>query len=134
MDLGGAKLSLQFLDFVALGVYLVALFAVGIYFSRKQRSEEMYFLAGRKMPWFLAGISVLATLLSTLSYLALPGEMIGKGVGFFYGFLGLALVIPIVNYIIIPALMRLPVTTNDRLCRDRACLPESPVDRAVYAR
>lgn len=111
MDLPPTDFHLRPLDIVALATYLIALFGVGIYFSRKQRSEEMYFLAGRKMPWFLAGISVLATLLSTLSYLSLPGEMIRNGVGFFYGFIGLALVIPIVNYIVIPALMRLPVTT-----------------------
>ena len=111
MDLPDPDFHLHPLYVVALTVYFLALLGVGIYFSRKQRSEEMYFLAGRKMPWFLAGISVLATLLSTISYLSLPGEMIKNGVGFFYGFIGLALVIPIVNYIIIPALMRLPVTT-----------------------
>jgi SSS family solute:Na+ symporter len=99
------------LDVGIIVVYFVALFALGIYMSRRQRSEEEYFLGGRKTPWFLAGVSVIASLLSTLTYLATPGEMIGHGTGYFYSQVALIAVIPAVTLIIIPALMRLPVTS-----------------------
>ena len=91
--------------------YLSGLFILGVYFSRRQTSEETYFLGGRRIPWLLAGISVLATLLSTISYLSLPGEMIRYGIGFFTAFLSIIAIVPVVNRIIIPSLMRLPVTS-----------------------
>jgi len=104
-------MGLQTLDFVVIFVYMAGLFALGIYFSRQQTSKEEYFLGDRKIPWFLAGVSVLATLLSTLSYLSVPGEMIRYGIGFFASLLAFIFVIPAVNIWIIPGLMGLHVTS-----------------------
>lgn len=72
------------LDFIVVGIYLLGLFVLGLYFSGRQRSNETYFLGDRKIPWFLAGVSVLASLLSTISYLSMPGEMIRYGIGRFH--------------------------------------------------
>jgi len=99
------------LDFVVIIAYLVGLALLGVYFSRKQTSQVSYFLGNRRMPWLLAGVSVMATLVSTLSYLSLPGEMIRYGVGYFAGIFAYVLAIPVVSWLIIPALMRLPVTS-----------------------
>ena len=82
-----------------------------MWMSRRQTSEEVYFLGGRKMPWFLAGVSIIAGMLSTLTFLSTPGEFIGHGVGYFSELLAYFLVIPVVNGIIIPFLMRLPVSS-----------------------
>jgi SSS family solute:Na+ symporter len=68
-------------------------------------------LGGRNLHWLLAGGSVVATLLSTLTFLSLPGEMIRYGVAFFSGLLALPLVIPVINRILIPMLMSLPITS-----------------------
>jgi SSS family solute:Na+ symporter len=104
-------MHLNYLDFAVLLVYFAVLIGIGLYFARRQTSQETYFLADRKMPWFAVGISVLATLLSTNTYLATPGEMIKFGIGFFASNLAYILIIPSVNYIVIPSLMRLPVTS-----------------------
>ena len=82
--------------FIMLAAYMIGLFAMGIYFAPKQTSKDVYFLAGRRVGWFLAGISVLATLSSTVSYVSLPGEMIRYGVGFFTSQLAFLFIIPIV--------------------------------------
>ncbi|NLY02235.1 MAG: sodium/solute symporter [Rhodopirellula sp.] len=104
-------MQLAVLDFLVILAYLVGLSALGVYFSRRQSSEDSYFLGNRRMPWVLVGVSVMATLVSTLSYLSLPGEMIKHGVGYFASLLSFVFVIPLVNRLIIPALMRLPVTS-----------------------
>lgn len=103
--------TLSAIDFVVVGLYFAALIAIGIITSRRQTSEEMYFLGGRRTPWLLAGISVIASLLSTVTFVSLPGEMVRYGVGLFYSVLSLVIVVPVVNGIIIPALKRLPVTS-----------------------
>lgn len=96
------------LDFIVLIAYFVAVLGIGFYFSRRQTTQEEYFLGGRRINWFLAGASVLATLLSSVSYLSVPGEMMRYGAGLFTENLGFFLIIPIVLYFIIPTLMRLP--------------------------
>jgi len=104
-------MHLKALDFAVIVGYLAGLTCLGVYFSRRQTSEQSYFLGNRRMPWLLVGVSVMATLISTLSYLSVPGEMIRHGVGYFASLLAFVLVIPLVNRLIIPALMRLPVTS-----------------------
>ncbi|NWG12233.1 MAG: sodium/solute symporter [Acidobacteria bacterium] len=98
-------------DLAVVLAYFAGMFAIGIHFSRRQESSDAYFLVNRRVPWFLAGISVIATLLSTASYLATPGEMIRYGLPFFTASLCYVFVIPTVNRVIIPFLMRLRVTS-----------------------
>jgi SSS family solute:Na+ symporter len=99
------------IDVSVIVFYLLSLSGIGIYLSRRQTSREEYHLGGRNVHWILAGGSVLATLISTLSYLAAPGEMIRYGIGFFTGALALPLAIPVTNRFVIPALRALPITS-----------------------
>ena len=41
--------------------------------SRNQKTDEEYFLGGRRLPWFVVGVSLIATLLSSVAYLGVPG-------------------------------------------------------------
>lgn len=104
-------MSLTTLDFLVIVAYLLGMAAIGLYFSKRQTSRDEYFLGGRRTHWFLAGGSILATLLSSISYLSLPGEMIRYGFGFFAGVLGVPLVVPLMNHTLLPAIKRLPITS-----------------------
>ncbi|MFB3904764.1 MAG: hypothetical protein ACE15E_15035 [Acidobacteriota bacterium] len=104
-------MQLRPLDLVVIVLYLVVTLGIGLYFARQQTSKESYFVSDRQMPWYLVGISVFATLLSTMTYLSIPGEMIRYGVGYFFAYLGFLAAVPLVNRLIIPYLMRLPVTS-----------------------
>jgi SSS family solute:Na+ symporter len=73
----------RFLDLVVIILYLVVTLGVGVYFAKRQTSKESYFVSNRQMPWYLVGISVFATLLSTMTYLSIPGEMIRYGLATF---------------------------------------------------
>ena len=99
-------MSLTTLDFLVIVAYLLGMAAIGLYFSKRQTSRDEYFLGGRRTHWLLAGGSILATLLSSISYLSLPGEMIRYGFGFFAGVLGVPLVVPLMNYTLLPAIKR----------------------------
>ena len=61
------------LNYTVLGVYLSVLFGVGVWFANKQKTTEDYFLAGRKMPWFIVFMSMFASLTSAISFMGLPG-------------------------------------------------------------
>jgi solute:Na+ symporter, SSS family len=105
------KMQLKWLDLVVIAGYFFGMLMIGVVTARRQTSTDMYFLGGRRVHWFLAGVSVVATLLSTLSYLAVPGEVIKHGLGMFSQLIAFILIIPFVNWIVIPAVMRLPVTS-----------------------
>lgn len=99
------------LDYIVIIAYMAGLAGIGLYFSKRQTSREEYFLGGRGIHWILAGGSLLATLLSTISYLSIPGEMIRYGIAYFGSILAIPLIIPVTNRILIPILMRLPITS-----------------------
>lgn len=99
------------IDIVIMLGYIIAVSGLGAWLGRKQRSGEEYFLAGRGMSGFIAGIGVLAALLSTQTYLMLPGEMIKYGVGFFGFLLAYPIIYPVMAYVFIPRFFRLPVTS-----------------------
>lgn len=73
-------LALATLDYVVLGAYLVGMLWLGALFSRRQTTRDEYFLAGRNIPWFAVGLSVIATLMSSLTYVSEPGEVWKSGV------------------------------------------------------
>ena len=104
-------MHLSTLDIAVIVAYMLGLSLIGIHFSRKQTSRDEYFLGDRKVSWFLAGGSVLATILSTISYLSVPGEIIRYGFAYCFGLIVAPLIIPIVNRILIPTITRLPITS-----------------------
>ncbi|MBI4626722.1 MAG: sodium/solute symporter [Verrucomicrobia bacterium] len=104
-------MHLHTLDLIVVALYFLGMTAIGFYFSRQQADQASYFLGDRRVHWFLAGISIIATLLSTVSYLAVPGEMIRYGIGFASSLLGFIIILPIMGFVIIPFLMKLKVTS-----------------------
>ena len=106
-----AKSGLVTLDYLAIAVYMCATFGIAVWFGRKQKSVDDYFIGGRRMPWFAVGLSILATLFSTLSYVGGPGEIIRHGIGMFVGNLAVPFNIAVVTLLWIPFFMRLKVTS-----------------------
>jgi SSS family solute:Na+ symporter len=53
---------------IGLGVVVI----IGLVTSRRNTSPEAYFMAGRRMPGWAVGFSLMATLISSSSFLALP--------------------------------------------------------------
>ena len=64
---------LRWPDFLVICLNLGAMVAIGIYTSRRSKSSEAYFLAGRNMPGWVVGISLMSTIISSMTFLAMPG-------------------------------------------------------------
>ena len=62
------------IDWIILFLYAVSTLGLGWYFGRKQQNTSEYFVGSGKMNPVLIGVSLFATLLSTISYLAIPGS------------------------------------------------------------
>ena len=59
-------IHLSTIDYILIITFFAITLFVGIYVSRKSgKSSEEYFLSGRNMPWWLLGLSMVATTFST---------------------------------------------------------------------
>ncbi len=102
-------IALATIDYAVLAFYLLAMLAVGLYFSREQHTSRDFFLAGRTMGWFPVGLSIMATLLSALSYSGIPGEGYYVGLKFLAMPLAIWLTLPIIGGVILPLYHRLGI-------------------------
>lgn len=62
------------LDWLVLTLYFAGTMSIGFYFWRRNRTTEDYTAAGRSLPGWVCGLSIFATFLSSISFLALPGK------------------------------------------------------------
>ncbi len=114
-----AQAVLAPVDWVVIAFYALGMLAVGWYYSRRTASTEDYLLGGRTMKSFGVGLSMFATLLSTVSYLSSPGEVILHGPMILCGLLAFPLVVLIVGWFMIPYIMRLRVTSAYEILETR---------------
>ena len=110
---------MSWLDWLVLAAYGVLMLGVGWFFARRNKTADDYLLGGRRMSPIAVGLSLFATLLSTLSYLGYPGEMIAYGPMMTTQLLAQPLVFVIVGYGLIPLLMRQPVTSAYEILESR---------------
>ncbi len=103
--------GLSTLDGIVLAAYVLAMLGMGLYIARKNTSTDDFFLGGRSLPSWAVGISLIASLLSTITYLGMPGEMFRTGLGFLTRQLSLPMVLGIVWFVWIPFFMRLNLTS-----------------------
>ncbi|HSK08075.1 MAG TPA: sodium:solute symporter [Vicinamibacterales bacterium] len=62
------------IDWAVWAVYFAATMGVGFYSHRYSRSTEGFTAASRSLPGWACGLSIFATYLSSISFLALPGK------------------------------------------------------------
>jgi Family of unknown function (DUF6298)/Sodium:solute symporter family len=72
-----APSALRWLDVTVIAVYMAAMAVIGIWFARRQTSTERYFVAQRSIPGWAMGISLFATIISSVTYIAYPGSAYG---------------------------------------------------------
>jgi len=106
-----SKARFGFLNTSALVVYLSGLLAMGVYFSRREKSTADFFLAGRRIPWWAAGISIFGTQLSAITFMAIPAKAYATNWVYFVANMCIVLIAPVVVFFYLPFFRRLNVTT-----------------------
>jgi solute:Na+ symporter, SSS family len=109
--IAGPHDGLRALDYVAVAAYLAATLGIVLWSLRRQSSTDDFFLGGRRMPWLAVGLSLMATLMSTMGYIGVPGEVIKHGIALFCGSLVLPLSMAVVLLMWVPFFMRLRMTS-----------------------
>ncbi len=113
------KAGLALIDWLIIVAYGMGTIGLGWYYSRRQKSTDEYFIGTGSMNPILVGVSLFATLLSTVSYLSMPGESLGKGPVNMTSMLILPVVFVIVSFGLLPVYMKHRVTSAYELLEQR---------------
>lgn len=74
-------MHLAFVDWFIIVLYFLFSIAIGVVFSRRAgKGTQEYFLGGRQMPWYLAGLSMVATTFAADTPLAVTELVVMHGV------------------------------------------------------
>jgi solute:Na+ symporter, SSS family len=100
------------LDYVVIAVYLAIIVCIGLYFSKREKTTQDFFLGGRKIPWWAVGISLYATGTSAISFMAIPTKAWATST--LYGVEGLVGLLGMVAaaYLVIPIIRKLDITST----------------------
>lgn len=101
---------MHFLDIAAITAYLLVIFSLGVVFGRHQSRKE-FFVASRSMGWLAVGLSVMATLFSSNSFVFYPAAAFGDSLRIGLSLVAFTLMTPIVVWVFIPVYARLNVET-----------------------
>ena len=106
---------LGFIDWLVLGGYFLSLILIGAYYARKAQTADDYLLGGRNMKAWMVGLSLFAALLSTASYMSVPGEIVKHGPMILAQLTAIPLIIWVVGWFLIPTFMKLRVTSANEI-------------------
>jgi solute:Na+ symporter, SSS family len=106
-------------DYAVLALALAVLLAIGIRFGREQHDTSDFFLARRRVPWWAAALSFLATEISAVTIISVPATAYRENWEYVQFFVGSSLAKFAVAFLFIPAFYRHDVTTIYEFLRDR---------------
>jgi len=71
-------MGLTWVDLVVFLGFMATVMAVSLYAGRREKTTEDYFLAGRKLSWYLVGFSLIASNISTEHFVGMAGSAYGR--------------------------------------------------------
>ncbi len=99
------------IDTTVLVVYMIGVLLAGFYFSKKEMKGKEFFKGDGSIPWWVTAVSIFATLLSPISFLALAGNSYGGTWLLWFAQLGMLVAIPLTIKFFLPVYANLQIDT-----------------------
>ncbi len=99
------------LDWVVLLAWLTSLVSYGLYRGRGSNTVNKYLLAGKTMPWYAMGLSIMATQATAITFISTTGQAYVDGMRFVQFYFGLPLAMVILCATAVPIFHRAKVYT-----------------------
>ena len=99
------------IDTLVLTVYFLVVAGVGLWAGRRERDTEDFFLGGRRQWWPVVGLSILATEVSALTFVAVPAESYARDWTYLQMYAGAVAGRLLIMHWLLPAYYRHRVTT-----------------------
>jgi len=105
------EISFGWINWTVLAVYLVGMLLMGFFFMYRQKTSDHYFTGGQKIPWWAVSVSIFATMLSAITFMAIPAKTFATDWRYFIMALTIFFVaFPVIKYFL-PFFRRLNITT-----------------------
>lgn len=98
-------------NYAVIGLYLAGMVGVGVFFSFRNKNSDDFFRGGQRVPWFVAGLSIFATMLSSITFLAIPSRAFMSDWSFFLVNMMVIAVTPCVIIYFLPFFRRIDATS-----------------------
>jgi len=99
------------LDWIVLCAWLAFTVIYGLYRSRGEQTTHSFLLAGKTMPWYAIGLSIMATQASAITFISTTGQSYVDGMRFVQFYFGLPLAMVILSATAVPIFHRANVYT-----------------------
>lgn len=99
------------IDWIVLSVTLLFIVVYGVWKTKGSKNVEDYILANNETPWYIVGLSVMATQASAITFLSTPGQAYHDGMGFVQFYFGLPIAMVVISITFIPLYHKLKVFT-----------------------
>lgn len=99
------------LDWAVLVAWLLFTIGYGLYKARGPNTTQSYLLAGKSMPWYVIGLSIMATQASAITFISTTGQSYVDGMRFVQFYFGLPLAMVILSMTAVPIFHRANVYT-----------------------
>ncbi|MCX6545704.1 MAG: sodium:solute symporter [Acidobacteria bacterium] len=99
------------IDWAIIAAYLLWIVYDGLKRTKSADQVEGYFLANRSLPWWAAGLSVMATQMSAITLVGTTGQAYADGMRFVQFYFGLPIAMIILSVTIVPFFYRAHVYT-----------------------
>lgn len=92
-------------------LYLISMLGLGFYFMRRSRTADNFFKGGGRIPWWAAGISIFATSLSAITFMAVPAKTYTTNWLYFPMAWSIFMIAPVIIKWYLPFFRKLKVTS-----------------------
>ena len=99
------------LDWTIVGIYLAWMIWDGLRLTKRSNELEGYFLGGRSLPWWAAGLSVMATQLSAITMIGTTGQGYADGMRFLQFYYALPIAMIVLSATLVPFFHRARIYT-----------------------
>src|SRR5882672_8479760 len=99
------------LDWIVLFGWLAFLVSYGLWRGRGSENVNQFLLAGKTMPWYAMGLSIMATQASAITFISTTGQGFADGMRFVQFYFGLPIAMVILCATAVPIFHRARVFT-----------------------
>lgn len=106
-------------NWIAILLYLGAIMGVGLFFTKRNKNTDDFFRGGQRVPGWVAGLSIFATMLSSITFVAVPAKAFATDWVFIVVNAGIVICAPLVVWGVIPRFRQMNVTSAYEFLEDR---------------
>jgi solute:Na+ symporter, SSS family len=110
-ELAPQQAAFGLLNLSVLGVYPLVMLGIGVWCTRKSKDAEGFFRGGQQIPWWAAGLSIYATMLSSITFMAIPAKAYFSNWWFILSQVSVIILAPVIIAVYLPFFRQLNLTS-----------------------